>query len=367
MQRKIGLLTFHRAENFGASLQLLSLYHHLVHSGFDVVVIDYRNTVIEAVYDYNYFCINIRSLRFLYRSIRDSLFLLLTRKKRKIRKQKYLRFLDENLKFTKPIYNEEQIPGDFDFYICGSDQIWNSVLLNKLDPVYFLYFKTKKSSKKISYAASSEIYSFVDYGKKHEILERYLGNIDAISVREKVLALELQKYSQKPIEVVLDPTFLHNKEFYQSLAIKPQVSKYVLVYHLRESLRGRKLAELLSQMYHLKIIEVHAGFIPFLSNDRHKQGLGPLELLGYINNAEYVVTTSFHGLALSIILEKEFYVIDEGGFLRLEDLLNTLKLTDRIVSHLDSFFLSPINYVKVKQELELLQYKSQEFLKENMK
>lgn len=367
MKQKIGLLTFHRAENFGASLQLLSLYHYLVYSGFDVVVIDYRNMAIEKAYDYNHFYVNFKSARLLYRSVRDSLFLLLTRKQRLLRKRKYMSFLNGNFKFTLPVYNEEQMPRDFDFYICGSDQIWNSALLKGLDPVYFLYFETKKNSKKISYAASSETNSFANYQKEYKLLTKYLNGLTAISVREKVLALELQKYSKKTMDVVLDPTFLHDKKFYQDMAVKPREDKYILVYHLRESAKGCEFAELLSRKTNLKIIEIHAGFIPFLLSDRHKQGLDPLELLGYINNAEYVITTSFHGLALSIILEKEFYVIDEGGFLRLKDLLDTLELTDRIIHNLDSFFYSSINYMEVKQKLFPLQCKSRNFLIENLK
>lgn len=55
---KIGILTFHRAENFGAVLQCLALQNYLISKGNEVEVIDYRNPSIEHQYDiFNPWCI----------------------------------------------------------------------------------------------------------------------------------------------------------------------------------------------------------------------------------------------------------------------------------------------------------------------
>lgn len=48
---KVGILTFHRAENFGAALQVYALQSFLQKKGCDVDVIDYRNLAIESMYD----------------------------------------------------------------------------------------------------------------------------------------------------------------------------------------------------------------------------------------------------------------------------------------------------------------------------
>ena len=47
---KIGILTFHRAENMGAVLQCRALYDYLKNMGHDVEIIDYRNLTIENSY-----------------------------------------------------------------------------------------------------------------------------------------------------------------------------------------------------------------------------------------------------------------------------------------------------------------------------
>ena len=76
---KVGILTFHRAHNFGAMLQCYALQEYLTKKGLNVEVIDYRQPYIEtlyskysdnskfhlsyeaanAQYDYNYFMIEI--------------------------------------------------------------------------------------------------------------------------------------------------------------------------------------------------------------------------------------------------------------------------------------------------------------------
>ena len=47
---KIGILTFHRAENFGAVLQCYALQTYLESLGHNVSILDYRCNAIEQTY-----------------------------------------------------------------------------------------------------------------------------------------------------------------------------------------------------------------------------------------------------------------------------------------------------------------------------
>lgn len=40
---------------------------------------------------------------------------------------------------------------------------------------------------------------------------------------------------------------------------------------------------------------------------KHLRGLGPMEFVSYLANAEYVFTNSFHGTAFSVNLHKNFF------------------------------------------------------------
>lgn len=45
---RIGILTFHNANNYGAVLQAYCLQETLRRIGFDVEIVDYRNPLIES-------------------------------------------------------------------------------------------------------------------------------------------------------------------------------------------------------------------------------------------------------------------------------------------------------------------------------
>jgi hypothetical protein len=81
----------------------------------------------------------------------------------------------------------------------------------------------------------------------------------------------------------------------------------VLVYHLYESKEATRTAKIIAVKHNLNIIEIHACFDLYGNQDRHKQDLDSLEILSYIYYADMIITTSFHGTALSLILEKQFY------------------------------------------------------------
>ena len=70
---------------------------------------------------------------------------------------------------------------------------------------------------------------------------------------------------------------------------------------------------------------------------------GPKEWLGYILESEIVITDSFHGVALSIILNKPFKVVITGVPGRIVDLLEQLNLEQHIVTNADDF-LEDLSY-----------------------
>ena len=152
---KIGILTFHRAENFGAVLQVYALQRFLQEKGHEVQVIDYRNRHIEAMYHiFNPYVL------FLRKNIFKSLIAYLSRFRnvggRKQCKRKYEHFRNEYLKISGRCKNVADVADFYDCIIAGSDQIWNLHLTGGLDPNYFLAYKKGEGKKKIAYAASSE-------------------------------------------------------------------------------------------------------------------------------------------------------------------------------------------------------------------
>lgn len=360
---KVGILTFHRAENFGAALQVYAMQQYLKKIGIDSEVIDYRCMSIEHHYDiFNPYVLisrkNIfKTLILYFKRLINSRSLLQ-------KKRMFENFRETMLKQSRPIGHINDDLG-YDAYIVGSDQVWRLDLTGGFDGVYFLDFPVNPNSKRISYAASSENTTFNYMRKFKTLISQKLNNFNAISVREDDFAEELRSYTNKKIQVCLDPTFLLPKEQYENIAAIPNISNYVLVYHLFETEMGRLLADNISVKEGKNVVEIHAGsYSPKDDEHIHLSTFGPLEMLGYIKNADVVITTSFHGVALSLILNKDFWVIDKGQNARIKNLLGKLNLESRIVASITSIKdYAPIDYVKVNSLLTPKILDSKNFLK----
>ena len=175
---KIGIITFHAAENFGSALQAFALQHVLIKKGFDAEIIDC--TLESDMEQYKLF-------RTQYYKERPKAFLgdILYLKKNFRRKYNYKEFRKKYLKMSAGKFqigkdDLENLNNEYNVFICGSDQIWNLNCTGGFISEFFLNF-ADNTSKKISYAPSMpEAVSPVYYGKIKASLERF----DAISVRE---------------------------------------------------------------------------------------------------------------------------------------------------------------------------------------
>ena len=362
---KIGILTFHRAENFGAVLQAYALLRYLLGAGHDVKIIDYRCPAIEVNYD----IWNPRILvsrKNIIASLKNYIKRFRNLQDRRIRKYRFKEFRNKYLFETESISKINSDLG-FDVYITGSDQVWNLHLTAGIDKIYFLSFPMG-NARKISYAASSENDPKGLLWQNRNEVGRLLETFDKISVREEFLKREISSIVNKPIEVCVDPTFLLEPSDYKKLMVRPNEQiRYVLVYHMTYSNESVLLAERIASVYDLQIIEIYGGYNRSKSTSRHKCNLGPSEILGYINDADYVITTSFHGLALSLILNKEFWIINHNGNYRQKNLLSLLNLDGRMVN--DSEFcdlFDMIYYDRVNLTLGEISLKSKIFLQNSL-
>lgn len=364
---KIGILTFHRAENFGAALQVFALSMYLKNKGFDVSVIDYKCPKIEHQYDIFNPHILFTRKNFIYTF--DKYYHRLINSKKALKKKSiYREFRDKYLKLY-PCKKEIVDDLGFDAYIVGSDQIWRLSLTGGVDKHYFLDFPMKDGAIKIAYAASSEVTCFSELRAEKKKLSCLLDKFDRLSVREVQLYEELKTYTKKDIKVCLDPTFLLPPSDYISLIKESKFKNYVLVYHLFETNEGSKLAHKIANEKNLQVVEIHSSVSHRKSDKQsiHIDVFGPQEMLGYIYNADTIITTSFHGLALSIIFNKQFWAINEGQVDRLRNLLGIVNLGNRLLdTSCDYNPNNRIDYSLVNQTINQARQSSMSFLQESL-
>ena len=344
--KKIAILTFSRAFNYGAVLQAYALKQVL------------------AKLHAKPFCLNYYAPFYPDTTFTQKLSLLC----KKIIKaslgkpfvpQYFTEFIITYLKDTPPLFQKDlrYLNDRFDLFITGSDQVWNFTI-TKNDPAFLLDFVTD-SQKKISYAASFG-FSYVEE-KNKLVFAQLLRQFAHISVREQTGAKIVKELTGKEVPVVLDPTLLLTKDSWEIFSKPIKRENYVLMYLLHNNQKLITFAKSLAAQKGLTLrcltFRPIRGLDCFLCT--------PEEFVGYFQNASYVVTNSFHGLAFSINLNKTFFVDllppSWPANSRLEQLLKTTGLENRLLDNLTDIE-APIDWVSVENRLQAAREKSIKFL-----
>jgi hypothetical protein len=276
------------------------------------------------------------------------------------RKRAFLSFVDQKFRLISLDLTIEN--NNIDAFVIGSDQLWNSGIVK--EPIYWGYSPAMKNKLLISYAisAGNDAVRGVLWG------DQYLSQFNKISVREDSLHSLLQQKGVDNI-VVLDPTLLHMRSFYAKIQKAPNKirNKYVLIYQVMIDELANRLAEEIARENNLDIIEIAAGNVLRKGKNIIKSA-SPEEFLWYIDNAEVIITTSFHGTVFSIIYHKDFYVVDSTNKndSRMSSLLSLTRLMDRIVSSIDNVTRREIDWQRVDRLLSIEREKSISFLKESL-
>lgn len=353
---KIGILTYHRADNFGAQIQAYALSKYLLGIGHQVEIIDYRCRRIEVNYDILSPRILISRKNILL-SFKEYIDRFRTLEQRRRRRLKFIDFR-KKLPISRKCKSIKAVD-KYDVIISGSDQVWNFYINRGCEDVYLLNFTLPQNTKRIAYAASSELNGIkrIDIN----VLKYCLQRFDKISVRERFLADYIHDKTGMNVDLCLDPSFLLSKGEYLRIAIRPKFSSYILVYHMTPISDILSDLKTIAQTERLQIVEVFGGFSKneeFMYSD-----WGPSELLGLIADAEMVLTTSFHGLALSLIMQKNVWVVNKGDNLRQQNILEQLGLEHRMIKRLpDNCLKETIDYSVVEDKLNDLITKSKRFL-----
>ena len=339
-KNKVLIITVQKAPNFGACLQAYALWKYVSNLGFECKIIDLLRPYHKGfVYTkgFDVFCSKERSwllnLRIEYirpfkRFIRN-----IFKKKNEIpsiniapKGFSQVLFDDFNNKidYTQTYKSIQELysnPPKADYYITGSDQLWNPTQPYALEP-YFLTFV--KRGKKISYATSIGVSKISNYSKR--MYSKWLASYDCISVRESDGVKLLQSLTNKKVTKCCDPTFLLTREHWREIAVSSQIKhKYIFVFIVGEGEEVYNFADKLSKKLDIPVVtNKKIGTYSFEIYDN----IGPLEWLALIRDAEIVLTNSFHGCVFSLIMHTPFrvFVTNNRGS-RILDLLEEVGTT----------------------------------------
>ena len=299
---KIAIITLNQNDNYGNRLQNYALQKYL----FDKIKVNKIDTI---WYNPKYTCIS--KVDFLtwktwikyfinWKDIRSYL-------------KKY--YIEDTIrmynisKFTNKIKTrfdfqiKDKINEEYDYFIVGSDQVWNPDFWGrgtKIANIRFLKFVPEE--KRIAYAASIAIPKIPK--NKEQFFKKSLNEMKAISMREKAGAELVKKLTGREVSVVVDPTILLSKEEWQKIELKPEWysgEKYILTYFLgNPSLVIEKIAK--KNNWKIYNLMDKNNFDLYTSRVE--------EFIYLINHAKLMVTDSFHGTVFSILMNTPFLVVN---------------------------------------------------------
>ena len=334
--KRIGILTFHRAINYGACLQAYALKKYIKDQGNECDIIDYHCPAIEDFYN----------RVFLWEdSFKTKIKKVLTWSIQKKRNIRFKQFIEKNLLDAKfgDGYNKNNISEAnelYDSFITGSDQVWSPFCTGG-DLTYFLDF-VKDSIKCNSYAACVGIASDT-FLKSQEVVSN-LKRFNHISVREEIaqrkLSSILSDENREGISLDLDPTLLlSHEEWLQSFSIPQMDEKFIFNYaffHNRPEANAaiQKISEKMGMPVYVLDSKSWAAYRLDKYGIKRYKMTGPIAFLTLMENAEWVLTQSFHGTLFSAMFHKNFWSyrapsVNKPGDDRAIAILKQLGLADR--------------------------------------
>lgn len=358
--KKIGIITFHDSYNYGAFLQAKATELILKELGHKPIIINYINKEElsqRKIISYSKQYSLLKNLRQISRSI----YIGILHKEFFYGKNNFRKYINK-YNLTRKYFEKEDIEKneEFDLLLSGSDQIWNPKICNgKLDTTFLLDFHY--NTPKISFSSSMGSYKPNDRECKQ--MRKLLNEFKEISVREEYCKDILEKYMEKNIKVVMDPTLFITKEVWLSQDINKDKfeflnsSEFILVYNVTGYKGKEEFVKALKERTNLKTVLISLDnrkreYIDYVINNAN-----PFEFIYLIDKAKYIITESFHGTIFSFNLKKNFISIyNKHNPYRVENFLEKFEMKDRIIKdHKQIASMNiDVDYSSVSQRFELI-------------
>ena len=279
---------------------------------------------------------------------------------------------------TAPLWKEKDFKNitknNYDAYLVGSDQVWRARLYRYIDYAFFGFVESNKPVF-LSYAASFgvDIWEYTEEETKK--YKKQLKRFDAISVREASGVTLCKEHFEKDALHVLDPTMLLDPEDYRKIVLdedEPNQDGNLFTYILDMTDEKKNLVSKVAETLNLRPFSISIKSEDCI-NLKSKIFPTVTAWLKAFDEAEYIITDSFHGCLFSILFNKPFLVYGnkKRGLARFQSILKIFNLENRLIDTMNSFseeiILEPINWKNVNQTLNDFRAVSLNYLQVNLK
>lgn len=345
--KKIGILTACRTNNNGTDLQTLAM-QNLFSEYFDTEIVNYKCEKLE------------RSHKLL---LRFSIVDVLRIPHRFFMNLSHGNFRRRLFRFSKRKYDKttvREIDNIYDMVVVGSDQIWNMEITG-YDLNFFLPWKNFFAMK-WAYAPSLGVDDITNWENDYQI-STYLRDFKKITVREADGVVALQKIGIESKEV-LDPLLAVNPELWASFKKPYRGKPYILFYQVATSVKDASAAIEYARNKGWDVIYILPPSRP-IRGIKMRSFVSVERWLQYVQNAEMIVTDSYHGLSICVSAHKNFRLVlmsQKSRNIRSLNLLNNIGCEDFI---LDKINMETVpNWEDVETVLEAKRKEAHEYIRQ---
>lgn len=342
--------------NYGNRLQNYAMEFILKKMGYNVYTLKLSNPLLNL--KMNFFHILKAYIR-RYTSLKRFYNFKKHKRFKKKNKKCFVEF-NKLIRYSNFTINDKALCEFNDYYVAGSDQIWNPIY-HPNQYINMLGF-SKNKNKNISVSASFGIESITN--KQRLEFEKYIYNFKAISCREYEGGYLLEKEFGLCSEILIDPTLILTLNDWINIEKAPvgfKNKKYILLYFLGDfdKIDREKVYEF-SKERKIEIVDL-------TDINKNSYKVGPSEFIFLIHHAELIFTDSYHGLIFSYLFNKNIRVLDRNDKnmksmgCRMKSLKKMLNLNDCIfvksIENIDNIISSKISY-----DYECLSIQKENFL-----
>ena len=356
---RVAIVTLHRVYNYGSVLQTYATQKVFEKCGNDVKIIDYitpQRTKWRLFWGKG----AEGQSNIIYRIAKIGSFIL--------KEKTFGSFVRTRLKLTKKYVTAHDLqkdPPKADLYVTGSDQTWNSQYNEGIDRGFFLDF-LPESARRIAFVSS---FGKAELDKKEiEETRRLLRRYEKISVREdSAVKIILDMGLEAPAHLI-DPTLMLDKEEWLKIASPRLVKEPYLILMLlyNEDNHATEYARKIADEKGLKLVKISWEMKKPVLVDQLFTHRSPEDFLSLFYYADFVVTNSFHGLAFSLNLEKQFIMVPRNEFnSRIESLLRLVEQSNKLVNSQENAVEESkniIDYLTINIRIENERKRVEEFL-----
>lgn len=359
MNKKIAILTQPLGTNYGGIIQNYALQEVLKDLNFNPITINRISNSKKSWFKMCIYYFKIEQIFYRYNFTFIKKYITITKR------------IDSDKKFYEHFKKHK-----YDIYLVGSDQTWRPKYSPNIYNYFLDFLDGRKSIIKISYASSFGSSEWEYSEEQRKYVKKLIKQFDAVSVREQTGVELCDKYLGAKAKLVLDPTLLLDVENYRRLYKKEKIKNRtgIFVYILDKDKDKENFVNSISKIINMKVFRNQSklSYSNKIKNFKDKISPSILAWLKSFDDAEFIITDSFHGTVLAIIYNKPFVTIvnNERGASRFTSILNLLGLQDRLIYDLNSF--SPdlldtvIDFEEINKKLKDLRLKSKNFLIESL-